>query len=287
MKLRATFSPQLELLGDRTLPSITLTGGTLSVVGSGMADQIQVWRPAAGMLQVANMTTGENRRFSLSSVHELEIRGGDGDDAIVVGVGVMIPATIRGGRGNDLLMGGAGGDTIFGQTGNDVICGRGGNDDLHGDDGDDDIRGGAGDDHMDGGRGRDDCNGQSGNDDVMNGMDQEAELSAVLAPTGVIPGAHGSASFSFQQSPAETEREFEVEAENLTPGTTATVTVDGVSVGTMMIAATGRGRLKLELEFDSDHNGVMNFPPNFPEIHAGSTINVQVNGAVVLTGTFA
>jgi hypothetical protein len=55
----------------------------------------------------------------------------------------------------------------------------------------------------------------------------------------------------------------------------------------MTIDASGKGKLKFTLNFDANHDGVMGFPGNFPEIHSGSTISVQVNGSDVLTGTFA
>jgi len=282
MKSRTMFTPRLEPLDHRTLPSMMLSGGVLTVLGTGGADQIRVSTPGAGLLRVTINTTGENRLFSTSRVGDLHVRTGGGDDLIALAAGVTVRTDLRGGAGNDRILGGNGADDVFGGAGNDLLVGRGGNDDLHGDDGNDDVRGGGGDDRIDGGRGRDNCDGQGGADDVVNGMDRENELFAPLTGTGT-----GSAKFEFQQSPAETEREFEVEVEDLTPGTTATVVVDGVAVGNMTINSLGRGRLKLELDFDRDDNGTRDFPPNFPEIHAGSTIEIRVNGSVVLSGTFS
>lgn len=282
MRSSFQFRPRLDQLDNRTLPSVSLAGGVLTVAGTGGADTIQISRESADVIQVRVSSTGEVRHISSSKVNEVEVRGGGGDDFIVVGNALTIPTSLFGGRGHDTLFGGGGDDTIHGDRGADSIRGRGGNDDLFGDDGGDDIRGGIGDDSMDGGNGRDDCNGGDGTDDVINGMDAETELTAVLAGTG-----SGSASFGFNTDPSEVEREFEVEAEDQTPGAKATVLVDGVSVGTMTIDALGKGKLKFRLNFDSDHDGVMEFPSNFPEIHSGSTIAVQVNGAEVLTGTFA
>jgi hypothetical protein len=282
MPASSRFRPQLDPLDNRSLPSVSFAGGVLSVGGTGGADTIQVSRPSADVIQVRVSSTGEVRNFASSKVNEIEVRGGAGDDVIVVGKTLTVPTALFGGRGHDTLLGGGGDDTIHGDRGADSIRGRGGNDDLFGDDGGDDIRGGVGDDSLDGGNGRDDCNGGDGTDDVVNGMDAETELTAVLAGTG-----SGSASFGFNTDPSEVEREFEVEAEDQTPGATATVIVDGISVGTMTIDAFGKGKLKFKLNFDSDHDGVMEFPGNFPEIHSGSTIAVQVNGSDVLTGTFA
>jgi len=282
MRSSLTFRPQLDQLDSRALPSVSLVGGVLTVGGTGSADAITVSHPSADVIQVNISSTGEVRRFASSKVNEIEVRGGLGDDFITVGQGVTLSSSLFGGRGHDIIRGGGGNDTIHGGRGADSIRGRGGNDDLLGDDGDDDIRGGVGDDSLNGGNGRDDCNGGDGTDDVSNGMDAETELTAVLTGTG-----SGAASFGFNTDPSEIEREFEVEAEDQTPGATATVFVDGVSVGTMTIDAFGKGELKFKLNFDSDHDGVIEFPANFPEIHTGSTIAVQVNGADVLTGTFA
>lgn len=264
------------------MPSITLSGGLLSVGGTANAETIQVVRSSPGMVRVSISSTGETRQFKESSINEIQVRGGAGADLIAVGGAMTIKTDLRGGRGNDTFLGGGGDDTVHGSLGNDWIRGRNGNDDLLGEDGNDDIRGGTGDDSLDGGRGRDDCNGGSGTDDVLNGMDAETELTAILTGTG-----NGHAEFGFNADPTEIEGEFEVEAEDLSPGTTATVLVDGVSVGTMTINAFGEGKLKFKLDFDSNHDGVMEFPGNFPEIHSGSTISVQVNGSTTLSGTFA
>ncbi len=282
MKLRNTFRPRLEQLDDRALPSVSLVNGILTVGGTAGADAIQVTRATGGKILVKVSSTGEARRFTETNVTKIELNGGNGNDRIVIGSAITIASEIHGGRGIDTILGGGGDDAIFGHQGNDVLRGRGGNDDIHGEDGNDDIRGGVGDDHMDGGNGRDNCNGQDGNDDIVNGMDQETELVATLAGTG-----NGSASFGFNLSSTETEREFEVEVEDLTAGTIATVFVDGVPVGSTTINGLGNGRVDFSLDFDSNHDGVLSFPGNFPEIHAGSTIEVKVSGAVVLSGTFA
>ena len=282
MRSQSRFRPQLDQLDNRSLPSVSFTGGVLTVIGTGGAETIQVTRPSTDVIRVSISSTHEVRDFLASAVNEIDVRGGAGDDFIAVGGGVTLSTDLRGGIGRDTILGGGGDDVIHGGRGADSLRGRGGADDLFGDDGNDDIRGGVGDDSLDGGNGRDDCNGGDGTDDVVNGMDAETELTATLAGTG-----SGSASFGFNTDPSEVEREFEVEVEGQAPGATATVLVDGVKVGIMALDATGAGQLKFKLNFDADHDGVMEFPGNFPEIHAGSTIAVQVNGSDVLTGTFA
>jgi Ca2+-binding RTX toxin-like protein len=83
-----------------------------------------------------------------------EINTGAGNDSVILGKTVPVPATIRGGEGNDTLVGGAGADKLIGGPGNDELNGRGGNDLLIGGPGNDTLIGGAGDDTLIGGPGR-------------------------------------------------------------------------------------------------------------------------------------
>ena len=82
-----------------------------------------------------------------------EINTGAGNDTVTLGKTVPVPATIRGGEGNDVLVGGAGADKLIGGPGDDELNGRGGNDLLIGGPGDDKLIGGAGDDTLIGGPG--------------------------------------------------------------------------------------------------------------------------------------
>jgi len=108
---------------------------------------------------------------SLSAVKKIVVRGGAGDDLIVVNS--SIPADVGGEDGNDVvygsfaddrLDGGNGNDQLQGRRGNDVLLGGPGNDMLGGDDGNDNVSGGddtdilmddAGNDTYAGGAGRD------------------------------------------------------------------------------------------------------------------------------------
>ncbi len=87
-----------------------------------------------------------------------------------------MPATIRGGAGDDILQGGASGDTIEGGAGSDQISGGDGNDVLRGDsgndllvggDGNDLLFGGSGDDYLVGGDGNDWLAGEGGHDQIF------------------------------------------------------------------------------------------------------------------------
>jgi Ca2+-binding RTX toxin-like protein len=73
-----------------------------------------------------------------------EINTGAGDDTVTLGHAVPVPATIRGGEGNDVLTGGAAADKLIGGPGNDELIGRAGNDLLIGGSGNDRLFGGSG-----------------------------------------------------------------------------------------------------------------------------------------------
>ncbi len=94
--------------------------------------------------------------FSLGAVREVRILSGGGDDLIILGQKLPVPAFIDSGSGNDSISAGIGDDTITGNTGNDYVFGH---------DGDDDVSGGVGSDEVLGGDGFDvvDFKGRTGN----------------------------------------------------------------------------------------------------------------------------
>ncbi len=306
MPTRNQFTPRVESLDSRSLPSITLSNGVLTVLGTGGDDVIQISSPVAGQIQASVSTTGEVHRFSLARISGLNIQGGNGNDRILVASNLAVPAEIHGGRGNDFINGGGGADNISGDRGSDTIRGRGGddtihgstgNDELHGGDGNDGLFGDAGDDRLqgengddmdDGDDGHNMINGGPGHNDNRNG-EVEVTLAAKLVPVVGTEG-HGSASFSSKTetnaNQTENETEQEVEVEDLTPNATATITVDGVDVGDVTLDAKGRGKLKFKAEAEEGVTN-SNFPADFPAIQDGSVITVQVGGTTVLQGTFA
>jgi len=95
-----------------------------------------------------------------------EVNGGEGDDLVVVSSAIDLPATMRGGPGNDTLVGGGGPDKLIGGEGNDKVVGRGGSDVLYGGPGNDELLGGAGNDVLRGG-GSDVMNGGSGHNTLI------------------------------------------------------------------------------------------------------------------------
>jgi Ca2+-binding RTX toxin-like protein len=95
-----------------------------------------------------------------------EVNVGGGNDKVILASDIPIPATLRGGPGNDTMIGGGVSDKISGGSGNDYLSGRRG---------DDWILGGPGDDHLFGGPGNDQLRGGSGVD-VLNGGPGENHL---------------------------------------------------------------------------------------------------------------
>jgi Ca2+-binding RTX toxin-like protein len=79
-----------------------------------------------------------------TAIAGFEINTGPGNDTVTLGPTVPVPATIRGGEGDDVLTGGAGADKLIGGPGNDELVGRGGDDMLVGGPGYDRLNGGPG-----------------------------------------------------------------------------------------------------------------------------------------------
>jgi Ca2+-binding RTX toxin-like protein len=96
---------------------------------------------------------------------EVSVLGGD--DTVVIGSDVPIPATLRGGPGRDRLTGGAIADKIIGGPGDDVLGGRRGDDLLLGGPGSDRLVGGQGNDQLYGGPGADLLVGGPGQDSLI------------------------------------------------------------------------------------------------------------------------
>ena len=119
-----SFVEGLEL---RTLfAGISLAGdGTLSVVGTTGNDTISVNLSGMQVVAKLNATT---KSFAKASVKKLSLAGDAGADNISVGATLVVPATIKGGPGNDTLKGGGGNDVIDGGTGADDVRGGPGSD---------------------------------------------------------------------------------------------------------------------------------------------------------------
>jgi len=102
---------------------------------------------------------------ALSSFHAVL---GDGDDRWEQYYPV-VPSTVEGGKGNDVLYGGEAVDNITGGPGDDDIRGFRGDDNLYGDDGNDELHGNADADNLYGDSGDDKIHGESGSDKAYGG----------------------------------------------------------------------------------------------------------------------
>jgi Ca2+-binding RTX toxin-like protein len=103
------------------------------------------------------------------AVTGFEVNAGGGNDAITISPKVTVPATLRGGPGNDRLRGGGGNDKLIGGSGDDKLIGEGGEDWLYGGPGDDSLYGGPGSDKLVGGPGDDVMVGGPGHDTLNGG----------------------------------------------------------------------------------------------------------------------
>ncbi|XZE17820.1 SdrD B-like domain-containing protein [Pirellulaceae bacterium SH449] len=153
-----------------------LSDGDDNVLIKLSADQTQIVVAAFGLEQpfsnVASIFVDAGRgndRIEIASnvIVPATIRGGQGSDILIAGGG---PATIFGGPGNDTIYGSSSDDLIYGEAGDDVIYGLDGNDTIYGGDGNDILYGGKGDDRLFGEAGNDTLYGNQGNDLLVGGF---------------------------------------------------------------------------------------------------------------------
>lgn len=200
------FAPQVEALQDRITPTVTVSGGNLSISGTPYADTVSVSVDRWGILfevKESNSQTPFQKTTRVPVVNVTGIitfQGGDGDDTFdnitsraSFAEGGNGNDTLRGGlaqvrnefhgqAGNDVLYGGRGSDYLYGGDGNDwcfaglddvaynLLDGGNGHDELYGSGGGDDLRGGGGDDYLSGAGGDDFLYGQSGRDALYGGV---------------------------------------------------------------------------------------------------------------------
>lgn len=140
--------------------------GRQTIVDAGAGDDLVGVRNArGGGLDVS--VNGEVTHLTAQQVRDgVTIRGGTGNDRILVADDVQANLRIEGGAGNDRIIGGAGDDSIDGGAGDDHLDGRGGRDTIRGRAGRDTLLGGAGDDYLQGGAGNDTIEGGAGRDTI-------------------------------------------------------------------------------------------------------------------------
>lgn len=171
----------VESLDRRDLPSVSLTGTTLTIAGGGNEDVVNVdYAEAFVLVKVATYQDGSPLGlgtaipYTTGQVQKVVFLGLGDDDRFVNRT--TIPASVYGGSGDDYVISGDGGDYVSGSTGDDVIYGGKGDDRIYGEAGDDLLRGNDGDDLLYGGAGYDVLSGLGGDDYLDGGADGIADL---------------------------------------------------------------------------------------------------------------
>ncbi|MBX7221433.1 MAG: hypothetical protein K1Y36_15895 [Blastocatellia bacterium] len=141
-----------------TNADVVRENGKITVKCKSGADRVYLRTLPNGYLDLN--VNGSHLTFTQAEAFGMEIRGGDGNDEIMVDSNVRLGLKLKGNDGNDYLQGGSGNDEIEGGDGADTINGGGGSDVIEGNDGNDRINGGGG---------RDDVRGNSGSDTYVNG----------------------------------------------------------------------------------------------------------------------
>jgi Ca2+-binding RTX toxin-like protein len=154
---------------------------TVLLAGGSASNVIQIWLTPDGRTYVIDSIVPLEVGGSICSNPEgnpneilchaamvggFEVNAGGGDDRVSVAKEVIVPLTMRGGLGNDVLIGGSGPDKLIGGAGNDRLIGGRGDDLLAGGPGKDVLYGGRGDDILVPGPGNNVARGGPGNDIV-------------------------------------------------------------------------------------------------------------------------
>ncbi len=166
----------VEVLESRDVPSATLSGGVLNIVGSSRADTVVVTLTPGDPTKLDVNENGRHRVFNASQVTSIKANGNSGNDLIEIDQSngqITARTTLLGGAGNDTLIGGGGVDSLDGGNGDDLLRGQAGNDVLNGGAGQDNIDGNSGDDQILGGTGDDVLEGGSGNDTILGGAGRD------------------------------------------------------------------------------------------------------------------
>jgi Ca2+-binding RTX toxin-like protein len=178
----------IESLEGRTLLTITLTNGLLSILGTTANDQINVSLSKTGKVTVTektilvsgNQTIITNlgtHTFPASAIGQVIVRTTLGNDTVTcTGAKTSpyaFPTTLDGGAGDDSLSAGAGADRLIGGDGNDRLTGNAGNDTLQGDAGNDRLYGDDGNDQLFGAAGQDSLTGGNGSDLLDGGLNND------------------------------------------------------------------------------------------------------------------
>lgn len=154
---------------------------TVLLAGGDEANTIKVWLATDGRQYVIDSVVplevggevcvhaGEDPNelvCDAPSIAGFEVNAGGGDDRVRVAGQIVVPVTMRGGPGDDVLVGGSGADKLIGGSGDDRLLGGRGDDRLFGGPGDDTLSGGPGNDLLSGGPGMDKLGGGWGKNEL-------------------------------------------------------------------------------------------------------------------------
>ncbi|RUL89720.1 CAP domain-containing protein [Tautonia sociabilis] len=149
-KRRRPFTPRVDSLGSRVLPSasptVEIVGDVLLVSGTEGPDAVEVTirsvRSPRGELPLVRVS-GIPRWFVARQFASVVVDAKGGDDLVAVDDRgrAVLPMGLVGGDGDDTILGGSGADVLIGGPGSDAIFGRGGLDLIDGGPGTDLIDG--------------------------------------------------------------------------------------------------------------------------------------------------
>jgi Ca2+-binding RTX toxin-like protein len=105
----------IERLEARRLLSSSLSGGVLTITGTGGADKIDV--TLAGSNVKVDEHAGSVKTFAASKVRQIQADLKGGNDQISSSESIAVPTTLSGGSGHDKLYGQADNDTLIGNDG--------------------------------------------------------------------------------------------------------------------------------------------------------------------------
>jgi len=201
-----TASRNVEALEDRTLLSVitAFNSGVLRATAtSGESIRITTDTTLNAVVEYDGVVDTNWSQALASSVEQIEVTGGDGDNAIDLmdvrsaifsytdpGTGSPMSISVNGGDGQDTIDGSTDmDDVLFGGDGDDVIRGGTGNNHLDGGDGNDNLSGGAGNDSLVGEDGQDTLRGENGVDTLSGGNGHDSLMGD--AGDDSIDGGHG------------------------------------------------------------------------------------------------
>lgn len=227
-------TPEFQRPDPFQLPwaSVELDGMTLTIVGSDVADFVEVQQD--GDLVAVRQLGGRTSYFQRPQVESILFRGYGGDDRFSNDTDIPCEAygyggsdTLEGGGAVDKLNGGTGEDTLRGNDGDDILAGGCHDDELHGGPGkdriwdgpgNDSVWGDGGDDRFYGGCGNDWLSGGPGNNFAYGCAEAQATTNSAAARAGTCSPAR-RATIGCLAGPAPTSSTAALEATTSTPST--------------------------------------------------------------------